>query len=147
MLAESGCEFCVVRVQWTYGKNGNNFVKKMIEAAKTRSELKVVDDQIGCPTWTVEVSSAVCDLLKHPDFPTGVFHFAADGFVSRYEMAKFIFERLSISVQLQSCKTSDFPTAAKRPLNSRFNCDKIQRLLSSPIKGWQEQLNNFLEQL
>ncbi|NIA17521.1 MAG: sugar nucleotide-binding protein, partial [Planctomycetes bacterium] len=61
--------------------------------------------------------------------------------------AKFIFDKLGVDVKLSGCKTSDYKTAAARPLNSRFNCDKIQKLLTEPIKSWQEPLEKFLEQL
>ena len=69
------------------------------------------------------------------------------GFVSRYEMAKFVFEKLKIDADLDSCKSSDYKTAAQRPLNSRFNCDKIKALLGEDIEHWQIPLERFLEQL
>ncbi|MHC5060154.1 MAG: dTDP-4-dehydrorhamnose reductase [Planctomycetota bacterium] len=145
LLAQSGCEFCIIRLEWTYGRAGTNFVKKLIERAKSGQPLKVVDDQVGSPTATVEVSKAVCSLL--PNLPEGVFHFAAAGYVSRYEMARFIFDKLGMTVNLSPCTSSDFKTAADRPLNSRFDCSKIEALLSKPIKPWQGPLEDFLEQL
>jgi dTDP-4-dehydrorhamnose reductase len=145
LLLESRCHHCIMRVEWTYGSQGNNFTTKLIKKAKAGEKLKVVDDQTGSPTATTEVAKAICSLL--PKKPEGIFHFASGGYVSRFDMAKFIFEKLSISADLSSCKTSDFPSPAERPLNSRFDCSKIESLLDKPIKPWQEALEQFLEQL
>jgi len=77
----------------------------------------------------------------------GLFHFAADGFVSRYQMAQFIFDYLKMDVDLSPCKTADFNSPADRPLNSRFNCDKIKSLSAINVPTWQDQLTGFLAQL
>jgi len=76
-----------------------------------------------------------------------MFHFTSAGYVSRFEMAKFVFDKLGVSIGLKSCKSSDYPSAATRPLNSRFGCTKIETLLDEPIKHWQVPLENFLGQL
>ncbi len=145
LLRESSCLNCIIRVEWTYGLNGSNFVKKLIAAAQKDNKLKVVDDQIGSPTAAAEVARVICELLAK--IPQGLFHFANAGFVSRFEMAKFIFEKLNMPVELISCKSSDFPSAAKRPLNSCFNCGRIAALLGRPIDPWQVPLEKFLKQL
>jgi dTDP-4-dehydrorhamnose reductase len=145
LLAQSGCKNCIVRVEWTYGLAGNNFVTKIIQQAKTGGTIKVVDDQIGSPTATTEVAKVICELLRIK--PTGLFHFASAGYVSRYEMAKFIFDKLSMDVNLLACKTSDFVSDAARPLNSRLDCSKIEALLDEPIETWQVPLKRFLRQL
>ena len=135
------------RIEWTYGSAGNNFISKIIQRAKTDTDkaLEVVDDQIGSPTATTEVAKVICRLL--PKRPEGIFHFASAGYVSRYEMAKFIFDKLSMDVNLLPCKTADFASAAARPLNSRFDCSKIKALLDDPIEPWQGPLERFLRQL
>jgi len=145
LLAGSGCEHCIVRVQWTYGRAGNNFVTKLIQRAKSQNTLKVVDDQTGSPTATIEAAKAICDLLRKK--PSGIYNFASTGYVSRFGMAEFILDKLSMDVNLLPCKTSDFPSPATRPLNSRFDCSKIMRLLDEPIKPWQAPLELFLRQL
>jgi dTDP-4-dehydrorhamnose reductase len=148
LLGKSGCRYCILRVEWTYGSAGTNFVSKLIQRAKAdpaRAGLKVVDDQVGSPTATTEVSKVICKLLK--DRPEGIFHFAGAGYVSRYEMAKFIVAKLSMDIDVLPCKTSDFPSPAARPLNSRFDCSKIRRLLGEPIEPWQGPLERFLRQL
>ncbi|MFQ6035025.1 MAG: dTDP-4-dehydrorhamnose reductase [Sedimentisphaerales bacterium] len=145
LLVESGGSYCIMRIQWTYGLHGNNFVTKLIQRAKADQTLKVVDDQIGSPTATAEVAKVICNLL--PKKPQGVFHFASSGYVSRYEMARFVFDQLSLDVNLSPCKTSDYFTAAARPLNSRFDCSKIRALLNESIEPWQGPLEHFLRQL
>jgi dTDP-4-dehydrorhamnose reductase len=145
LLVESHCHHCIMRLEWTYGSHGNNFVSKVIKRARATKTVKVVDDQIGSPTATTEVAKAICSLVSKK--PEGMFHFASDGYVSRFEMAKFVFEKLSMSVDLTSCKTSDFASPAARPLNSRFDCSRIKALLGEPIKPWQQPLEQFLEQL
>jgi dTDP-4-dehydrorhamnose reductase len=145
LLARSGCEHCIVRVEWTYGSAGNNFVTKIIQRAKSQQTLKVVDDQTGSPTATIEVAKVICKLLQQK--PEGIYHFASSGYVTRFDMAQFILEKLSMEVELIPCKTSDFPSPAARPLNSRFDCSKITRLLDEPIKRWQDPLELFLRRL
>jgi dTDP-4-dehydrorhamnose reductase len=145
LLVENRCRCCIMRVEWTYGLNGDNFIKKILQKARTQKEMKVVDDQFGSPTTTTEAAKAVCDLMQKK--PTGVYHFASQGFVSRLGVAQFIVEKLALNVHLTSCKTSDFPSAAVRPLNSRFDCTKIRSLLSAPIKSWQTPLEEFLKKL
>ncbi len=147
LLEAGGCRHCIIRVQWTYGAGGNNFVSKMIELSKTRNQLTVIDDQIGSPTATTEVAGVICELLSRDKPPEGLYHFAAAGHVSRYDQARFIFEKLGVDIDIRPCKTSDYASAAQRPLNSRFNCEKIQRLLSEPIRDWQGPLEEFLERL
>jgi dTDP-4-dehydrorhamnose reductase len=166
LLAENHCHHCIMRVEWTYGHKGDNFIKKIMQKAKSmaipstssvpgltedaragspRHEMKVVDDQVGSPTATTEAAKAICDLIHKK--PAGIYHFASQGYTSRLDVAKFIAEKLKLDVQMSPCKTSDFPSAAVRPLNSKFDCSKIRPLLSGPIKPWQEPLEEFLKQL
>ena len=146
-LRASGCRDCIVRVQGTYGRAGNNFVKKLLGAAKTKKNLRVVDDQLGSPTATAEAAAVLCDMIQLKPFPQGLFHLAAQGCTSRYEMASFIFDATRADVNIEPCKTSDYPSKAARPLNSRFNCDKLCALLGKKMRPWREPLAEFLEQL
>jgi dTDP-4-dehydrorhamnose reductase len=134
-----------MRIQWTYGLNGENFVTKLIRRARANKLLRVVDDQIGSPTATTQVAEAIYKLLSKR--PEGVFHFASEGYVSRYEMAKFIFDKVAMDVDLVACKSSDYVTAAARPLNSRFDCSKIKALLGEAIEPWERPLQSFLMRL
>ena len=141
-LIESGCRCCILRVEWTYGRDGENFVTKLLKQATNQTEMKVVNDQIGSPTATTEAAGVICRLIAKK--AEGIFHFASAGFVSRFDMAKFIFEKKEIAVKLTGCRSADFPTPAKRPLNSCFDCSKIMVLLDEPIKRWEPVLEDFL---
>ncbi|MBN2593652.1 MAG: dTDP-4-dehydrorhamnose reductase [Sedimentisphaerales bacterium] len=145
LLAQSGCKHCILRVEWTYGLAGDNFITKLIQRGKSQNTLKVVDDQVGSPTATTEAAGVICKLLRKK--PEGIYHFASAGYISRYGMAEFIFDKLSMDVNLLPCKTNDFSSPAIRPLNSRFNCSKIKILLDEPIKPWQAPLELFLRKL
>ena len=145
LLSASGCRNCILRLEWSYGQAGDNFVKKIIRAGRKNKQIKVVDDQIGAPTATTESSKAILALMKKR--AEGIYNFAASGFASRYETAKFIFEKQKIPVEVLPCKTADFPSPAKRPLSSRFDCTKISKILDEPIEPWQKPLETFLKQL
>jgi len=144
LLQSCGCQYCIIRTQWSYGESGNNFVKKLIYLAKQGKSLRVVDDQIGSPTATKQIAAAICELIT--DLPGGLYHYAASGCVSRFDMARFIFDKIGIDVELSRCRTCDFKTAAQRPLNSRFDCSKISMLLRDPIEPWQKCLEKYLDQ-
>jgi len=146
LLAESGCRYCTVRVEWTYGKNGKNFIAKILERARSGQEIKVVDDQVGSPTGTREVALVLTELLQRPGgLPLGLFHFAAAGYASRFEVARFVIEKSGLDGQVVPCKSSEFASPARRPLNSRFDCRKISRFLAEPIQPWQIPLERYLE--
>jgi dTDP-4-dehydrorhamnose reductase len=147
LLAASGCRHAIIRVQWTYGAAGNNFVAKMLQLAQSRKQLTVVDDQIGSPTATWEVAGTILHLLSADTYPQGLYHFAASGYASRLEQARFIFDLAGLDIDVLPCKTSDFKTPAQRPLNSRFDCAKIKSLLPEPIRKWQDPLKEFMEQI
>lgn len=141
-LGGTGCSHCIVRVEWTYGTHGNNFVAKLTERARSGQPLKVVDDQIGAPTATTEVAAVACRLIE--ERTEGLFHLAASGYVSRCGMARFILDRLALKVDLEPCRSTDYSAPAARPLNSRFDCGKIQALLEEPIAPWEGPLEDFL---
>jgi dTDP-4-dehydrorhamnose reductase len=145
LLVESKCQNCIIRVEWTYGLHGDNFIKKILQKAKSQPELKVVDDQFGSPTATTEAALAICDVMEKK--PKGVFHFASQGYASRFEVAQFIINQLGLDVQVIPCKTGDFQSPAARPLNSRFDCTKIRKFLHVPIKPWHIPLGEFLKSL
>ena len=145
LLGQSGSRHCIMRIEWSYGAAGNNFPRKLVVKAKTDNELNVVDDQVGSPTATTEIAATICELLSRR--PEGIFHFANDGYVSRYDMARFIVDTLGLNVDLRSCRTGDYVCPAARPLNSRFDCSKIKCLLQQPIQSWEGALERFLRQL
>jgi dTDP-4-dehydrorhamnose reductase len=86
-------------------------------------------------------------MIQLEPFPQGLFHLAAQGYTSRYEMARFIFDSLGLDVNIAPCKTSDYPSKAARPLNSRFDCGKLHSLLGVKMRPWQKPLVEFLERI
>jgi dTDP-4-dehydrorhamnose reductase len=142
VLIESGCRNCIIRAEWTYGTAGDNFVRKLLQQAGNADRLKVVDDQIGSPTATTELAKAIFRLAQMKR--EGLFHFAAAGYVSRFETAKFIVDRLNLGTDIQPCRSSDLARPAARPLNSRFCCDRIVAVLGEPIRPWQQPLEEYL---
>ena len=126
-------KFYIIRTSWLYGHHGKNFVETMINL-KDESEIKVVDNQIGCPTWTVELANGIIDLLEN--YECGIYHICGSGETSWYGFAKEIFEYLNIDANLKPC--SDLIRPAKRPAYSVMNNDKICRY-------WKNALHDYLD--
>ncbi|HJO95216.1 MAG TPA: dTDP-4-dehydrorhamnose reductase [Victivallales bacterium] len=145
LLFDTGANISVIRVQWTYGINNDNFISKIIKLASSLDSIKVVEDQIGSPTHTEQVAKAIIVLLGKKI--RGLFHFAADGYGSRYEVAKYIAEELNIDVNIKPCSSSEFTTPAQRPENSRFDCSKIDKILNFNRLNWKESLCKYLHKL
>ena len=146
-LQASGCTHCIVRVQWTYGRAGRNFVTKILDLARTKDTLRVVDDQVGSPTSTRQVAEVLRAMIDAPAFPTGLFHMAAAGYAGRHEVARFIVERAGLGVRIEPCGSEAFATPAVRPKNSRFDCTRLRQWLGRPIRKWQPELAQFVEGL
>jgi dTDP-4-dehydrorhamnose reductase len=144
-LAASGCEHLMVRLQWTYGAGGANFITKCVTRGRESRELRVVSDQVGSPTWTRDAAAALIDLLGTGQ--AGLFHYAARGYAGRSEVAAFALGRLGVDCRVIPCPTDEFPTPARRPLNSRFNCDKVDEVLGRPRPTWQDSLSEFLDSM
>lgn len=144
-LQRSACKHVILRVQWSYGRHGANFIVKIQERARTSAELKVVEDQIGAPTWTVDMAQAIAVLIR--DRREGLYHFANAGYASRFETARFIASQLNLPAKITPCAGAAFPTPALRPKNSRFNTAKIQAILDFTIRPWQDALAEFCGQL
>lgn len=125
----------IVRTSWLYGIYGKNFVETML-SMKNNSEIKVVDDQIGCPTWTVDLADGIAELLDTDDF--GTYHICGGGETSWYNFAKRIFELSNIKVNLIPCATKDFPRPAQRPKYSVMDNDGICR-------HWELALKEYLQ--
>jgi len=142
LLRQSGCEHAIMRVEWSYGKHGNNFISKFLERAKKGGELKVVDDQVGAPTWTYDMALAVRGLLAAR--AEGLFHFANTGYATRFEAACFVARSLGLPNRVIPCSSDEFPLRAARPKNSKFCTAKIQKALGVEIRPWQDALNAFL---
>lgn len=127
-------KYYITRTSWLYGLHGKNFVETMISLAD-KPELKVVDDQVGCPTWTQELSNGITTLLSE-EAPYGIYHVCGTGHTSWYGFAKEIFELAGLNVNLVPCKSDEFPSPAKRPANSIMYNDNICRTWKAALKDY-----------
>ncbi len=134
VVREVCSKYYIVRTSWLYGRHGKNFVDTML-SMKDKDEIKVVDDQIGCPTWTVELSEAILKVLKNKQ--GGVYHICGGGSASWYEFAKEIFKLQGIKANLIPCKTEDYPRLAERPRYSVMDNAGL-------CKNWREGLKEYL---
>ncbi|MED3946207.1 dTDP-4-dehydrorhamnose reductase [Priestia aryabhattai] len=135
--------FFIVRTSWVYGKYGANFVKTMLKLGQERKELSVVADQIGCPTYTLDLAHAILELVDTQKY--GVYHISNSGSCSWYEFAKEIFKVSDMEVQVNPCTTADFPRPAARPANSVFEHMSIKLNNFTSIRHWREALSSFLK--
>ena len=133
-------KFCpahyIIRTSWLYGHHGKNFVETMISLAE-KTELKVVDDQVGCPTWTVDLSDAIISFIDEEP-PFGTYHACGAGSTSWYGFAKEIFDLMSLNVKLIPCTTEEFPRPAKRPAYSVMDNEVL-------LRDWKQALQEYIE--
>lgn len=132
----------LVRTQWLYGVHGKNFVETMLRLAGERSELTVVDDQIGSPTWTMDLARAIKVLLDSGC--TGTYHAASSGFCSWNEFARAIFAEAGLPVTVLPMTTEQLARPARRPLYSTLDCGKLTRDTGFQPQSWQEALKQYL---
>ncbi|KZE97369.1 dTDP-4-dehydrorhamnose reductase [Geobacillus stearothermophilus] len=135
-------KFFIVRTSWVYGKHGNNFVKTMLKLAQERDQLMVVNDQVGCPTYTVDLANCILELLQTEKY--GIYHVSNSGYCSWYEFAKAIFEEAGIEVKVNPCTTKDFPRPAPRPAYSVFDHMALRLNGFNEMRNWREALKEFI---
>jgi len=135
----------VVRTSWVYGSNGNNFVKTMLKLAEARNEINVVSDQIGAPTYTIDLAQFIINLIQTNNY--GTYHGVNEGYCSWHEFAESIFNKSGIDMRVNPIATMDYPTRAKRPLNSRLSKDKTDKIGISRLPKWEDALNRFLKEV
>ena len=128
-------QYYIARASWLYGIHGKNFVETMLSLAD-KPELKVVNDQIGCPTWTIELANGIVELLDD-NAEYGIYHICGSGATSWYGFAKEIFELSGLNVNLIPCTTEEFPRAAKRPKYSVMDN-------SGYCRDWEQALKNYI---
>ncbi|WNS75201.1 dTDP-4-dehydrorhamnose reductase [Bacillus sp. DTU_2020_1000418_1_SI_GHA_SEK_038] len=135
-------KFYIVRTSWVYGKYGNNFVKTMLKLGEEKKELSVVDDQIGAPTYTVDLAERIIDLIQTEKY--GVYHISNSGQCSWFEFAKAIFEESAIDVKVVPCTTKDFPRPAPRPSYSVLDHMGLRLNGFKEMPFWRDSLKKFL---
>ena len=133
----------IVRTQWLYGIHGKNFVETMLRLAGEKSELSVVDDQIGSPTWTYDLALAIKALLDKGC--RGTYHAANSGFCSWNEFARAIFEETGTKIAVNSMTTAELNRPARRPLYSTLECGKLVRDTGFQPQPWREALRGYLK--
>jgi len=138
----SGCRYIIVRTAWLYWKGGGNFVKKIRELALERGRIKVVTDQRGSPTWTVDLSGAIISLLDAG--AEGTFNAAGAGSCSRFEFAREIVRLSGLPAVVEPTVSSEYPSPARRPANSVLNCDKLFRVTGYRFRRWETALADFI---
>lgn len=137
--------YFIVRVSWVFGINGNNFIKTMLRLAETRTEVSVVCDQIGSPTYTADLAPLLCDMVVTDKY--GVYHATNEGVCSWAEFAEEIFRVAGKQVTVRHIPTSEYPTRAVRPLNSRMSKDKLEAMGFHRLPTWQDALARYWKEL
>jgi len=132
----------IVRTQWLYGLHGKNFVETMLRIGKEKDEIGVVHDQIGSPTWTVDLSRAIRALIS--DDCRGTYHVANAGSCSWCEFAAAIFAESGYKTVVKPITTSELDRPAPRPLYSVLDCGKLQRDTGFVPEEWREALKKYL---
>lgn len=133
----------IVRTQWLYGRNGKNFVETMLRLAGERNELAVVDDQIGSPTWTVDLALAIKALIETGC--RGTYHAANSGSCSWNGFARAIFEESGLDVKVNPMATQELGRPAARPLYSVLDCGKLAQDAGFQPEPWREALKKYLQ--
>ena len=135
----------IVRVSWVFGIKGKNFVKTMLRLAETKDKLRVVNDQIGSPTYTVDLARLLADMAGTEKF--GTYHASNEGFCSWADFAKEIFEQAGLSVEVEGIPTIEYPTPARRPFNSRLSKKSLDEAGFERLPTWQDAVKRFLAEL
>ncbi len=135
----------IVRISWVFGKNGHNFVKTMLRLAETKTDLNVVADQIGSPTYTYDLSQLLCDMIVTERY--GTYHATNEGVCSWAEFAEEIMKQGGKSTVIHPIPSSEYPTRATRPLNSRMSKDKLEENGFSRLPHWKDALTRYLKEL
>ncbi len=144
-------KYFIVRISWVFGEHGKNFVKTMLRLGKTKERLTVVNDQIGSPTYTADLARLLVDMVETEKY--GRYHATNGGICSWYDFAKEIFRQVAEMgykeyddehLQVEPVSSDAYPSAAKRPANSRMSKDKLIQQGFVPLPEWQDALKRYL---
>jgi len=144
--------YFIIRTAWLYGFYGNNFVSTMLRSFKEKEVIKVVSDQWGSPTYTVDLAGAILKIIEDESVKYGIYHFTNEGVTNWYKFARAIYgkaKKLNListgkKVVLKAIKTEEYPTAAARPRNSILSKEKIKKEFNLDIRDWKEALTEYL---
>ena len=144
-VSENCKKYFIVRVSWVFGENGKNFVKTMLRLSKEREEITVVNDQIGSPTYTKDLSKLLCDMIVTDKY--GVYHATNEGFCSWAEFAAKIMELAGAKTRIIPVTSSEYKSVAKRPANSRLSKKSLDNNGFERLPDWQKALESFLNNI
>ncbi len=143
-ILKNTLKYYIVRTAWLYGRGGKNFVDTILQKAKTEKELKIVNDQVGSPTWSVDLSEVILELIQTSDY--GIYHTVNDGECSWYEFAQAILACAGISnVKISPMTTAELHRAAARPAYSKLNTDALENTIGRKLPHWKEALKKYVE--
>ena len=149
-IRESGVVYAILRTSWVVSAHGANFVKTMLRVSETRGALNVVADQIGGPTPARDIALAclqIANQLIQNKTKSGTYHFSGAPDVSWAEFATEIFSQAGRNVTVTPISTTEYPTPAKRPLNSRMDCHLTKKIFGIARPNWQDGLKEILKDL
>lgn len=141
-VVHSNPAFFVIRTAWLFGPGKNNFVEKIIQAASTRPELRVVEDEVGSPTYTLDLARATYWLCKTQRY--GIYHIVNAGFCSRFEFAKAIVQGAGLSTPVYPCTSAERPSAVKRPAYSVLSTVAFEAVTGQRLRHWEAALHDYL---
>jgi dTDP-4-dehydrorhamnose reductase len=137
--------YIIIRAGWIYGVRGDSFLKQMLQLAmkKDQKSIYVVNDQIGSPTWSYRLAQQIRVLIDNRK--EGVYHATSEGYCSRYEWAKYFLEKMEITIPVLPCTSEEYPTPAKRPLNSILENRQLKIEGLNIMPNWQKDLDIFID--
>ena len=139
-------KYFIVRIAWVFGKNGNNFIKTMLNVGKKFDTLKVVNDQIGTPTYTYDLARLLVDMLEKEEY--GKYHATNEGgYISWCDFAKEIFRQAGMDVKVLPVSSAEYPAKAKRPTNSRLEKKKLEEHGFTRLPDWKDALGRYLKEI
>lgn len=140
-------KYFIVRIAWVFGKNGNNFIKTMLKVGKTHAELRVVNDQIGTPTYTYDLARLLVDMVETDKY--GYYHATNEGgYISWYNFACEIFRQAGYPTKVTPVTTAEYGLSkAKRPFNSRLDKSKLTENGFTPLPDWKDALERYLREI
>ncbi len=143
-------KYFIIRISWAFGINGNNYIKTMLKLSKIKDELNIVSDQIGSPTYTLDLANLMADMLESEKY--GIYHATNEGFCSWYDFTKYIYEVKGISnVKVNPITTEEYlkinPNQARRPLNSRMSKASLVNAGFKLMPKWQDAVDRYLKEL
>lgn len=140
-------KYFIVRIAWVFGKNGKNFIKTMINVGKTHDEVRVVNDQIGTPTYTFDLARLLVDMIETDKY--GYYHATNEGgYISWYDFAKEIYKAAGMSTKVTPVTTAEYGLSkAARPFNSRLDKSKLVEAGFKPLPTWQDAVARYVKEL